>query len=91
MSLQNFLNPLAGFWQRIMPAFSQLTFDRVQRCSHALLYRLTPDHKCSVFPGLRAEMRKAQKVESLRLSLAQPLPVAYRMPSKTDQLCFAGV
>jgi len=66
MSLKNFLNPLAGFWQRIMPAFSQLTFDRVQRCSHALLYRLTPDHKCSVFPGLRTEMRKARLWVRLR-------------------------
>ena len=70
MSLKNFLNPLAGFWQRIMPTFSQLTFDRVQRCSHALLYRLTPDHKRSVFLGLRTEMRETQKVESLRLSFA---------------------
>ena len=91
MSLKDFLNPLAGFWQWIMPAFSQFTFDRVQRCSHALLNGLTPDHKGSVFPGLRAEMRKAQKVESLRLSFAQPFPVPYRMPSETDQLCFIRV
>ena len=84
MSLQNFLNPLAGFWQRIMPAFSQLIFDRMQRCSHALLYGLSPDHKGAVFLGLRTEMRETQKVESFRLSFAQPLPVAYSMPSKAD-------
>ena len=76
MSLQNFLNPLAGFWQRVMPALSQLTFDCVQLCAQALLDSFTPDHKGSVFLGLRTEMREAQKVESLRLSLAQPLPVA---------------
>jgi hypothetical protein len=59
MSLQNSLNPFACFWQRIMPAFPQLAFDRVQRCTHALLDSLPPDHKRAIFPGLRAEMRKA--------------------------------
>lgn len=91
MSLQNFLNPLASLCQRIMPAFSQLTFDRVQRCSHTLLYGFTPNHKGSVFLGLRTEMRETQKVKSLRLPFAQPLPVDYRMSSKTDQLCFVWV
>ena len=91
MSLQNFLNPLAGFWQRVMPALSQLTFDCVQRCAQALLDGLTPDYKGAVFLGLRTEMREAQKVESLRFSFAQPFPVVNRMPSKTDQLCFVRV
>jgi hypothetical protein len=59
MSLKNFLNPLSGFWQRIMPTFSLLAFDRVQSRSHTLLYRLTPNHIRSPFLGLRAKMREA--------------------------------
>ena len=73
-----------------MPANSKLFLDLIQLRSQPLPHRL-PKHDELPIPGLTADMREAQEVESLRLAVAAPFTILGRKPAELDQTRFLGM
>src|SRR5271163_3703862 len=82
--------PLAHFLNRVMQAALKFGFHLSQLGLQALAYRL-PDYREAPASGLRANMREAQKVKRLGLSLTAPLPVVGRIPAELHKPRLVGM
>ena len=85
MPFEHLRYPRPGFLDGIVHTSAQFHLDGPKFGSHALLDCLAPDDETSGLPRLRAEVRKAEKVE--RLGFPQPQPLAFfdRVATKADQ------
>src|SRR5882724_15104 len=85
------MQPLTQFRDGSMHASLKFGFHLVQLRLQPLAYRL-PQHRVhSVASLLHADMRKAKKVECLRLPFSTPLPVLDRERSKFQKSRFLGM
>ena len=85
------LQPLTLFGDGFVHASLKLGFHLVQLRLQPFAYRL-PQHRVhSVAPLLHADVRKAKKVERLRLPFSAPLPVIDRKRTKLQQPRFLGM
>src|SRR5882724_11241062 len=91
VSTHHRLQPLTQFRDGSMHASLKFGFHLVQLRLQPLAYRL-PQHRVhSVASLLHADMRKAKKVECLRLPFSTPLPVLDRERSKFQKSRFLGM
>src|SRR5713101_7535746 len=91
VSTHHRLQPLTHFRNGSVHASLKFGFHRVQLRLQPFAYRL-PQHRVhSVASLLHADMRKAKKVECLRLPFSTPLPVLDRERSKFQKSRFLGM
>ncbi len=83
VSLHDRSEPCTGLRHGIVHALAELQLYLLQFGPHALADRHTP-HGVRPFPVLPANVRKAQKIERLRLSFSSLLPVSFGIPSELD-------
>src|ERR1700745_4488468 len=91
VSTHHRLQPLTPFRNGGWHASLKFGFHRVQLRLQPFAYRL-PQHRVhSVASLLHADMRKAKKVECLRLPFSTPLPVLDRAPCTFQKSRFLGM
>jgi hypothetical protein len=91
VSTHHRLQPLPHFRNGSVPAALKFGFHGVQLRLQPFAYRL-PQHRVhSVASLLHADMRKAEKVECLRLPFSTPLPVLVCERSKFQKSRFLGM
>jgi len=91
MSTHHRLQPRTLFGDGFMHAPLKLSFHRVQLRLQSLAYRLPQHRKLSITSLLYADMRKAEKVERLRLPFSASLPVVDRERTKFQQPRLLGM
>src|ERR1700730_7814918 len=91
VSTYNRPQPLALLGDGFVHSSPKLGFHLVQLRLQPFPYRL-PQHRVpSIAPLLYADMRKAEKVERLRLPFSTPLPLVDRMRTELQQPRFLGM
>src|SRR5207249_6882621 len=91
VSTHHRLQPLAQFGDGFVHASLKFGFHPVQLCLQPFADRL-PQHRIhSIASLLHADVRKAKKVERLRLPFSTPLPVIDRERTKLQQPRFLGM
>ena len=83
--------PLAHFWDGVVHASPELGFHLTQLRLQPLTNRLPQHGEASVAPLDRTDVRKAEKVERLRLPLSTLLPVGGRRGAELEEPRFLGM
>ena len=81
--------PLALFGDGFVHTSPKLGFHLIQLRLQPFAYRLPQHRKQSIAPLLHADMRKAEKVERLRLPFSTPLPVVRSQTDRTPSGAFS--
>jgi hypothetical protein len=85
------LPPLAQFGDGLVHRSLKFGFHLVQLRLHSFAHRLPHHRKSSIAPLLHPDVRKAKKVERLRLPFSASLPVVDRKRTKLQQPRFLGM
>src|SRR6266852_3578212 len=91
VSTYNRPQPLALFGDGFVHSSPKLGFHLIQLRLQPFPYRLPQHREPSIAPLLYADMRKAEKVERLRLPFSTPLPLVDRMRTELQQPRFLGM
>ena len=91
VSTHNRPQPLAWFGDGFMHSSLKLGFYLIQLRLQSFPYRLPQHRKPSIAPLLHADMRKAEKVERLRLPFSTPLSLVDRMRNKLQKSRLLGM
>src|SRR2546427_4002018 len=91
VSTHNRPQPLALIGDGFVHASLKLGFHLMQLRLHPLAYRLPQHREPSIALLLYADVRKAEKVERLRLPFSTPLPLVDRMRTELQQSRFLGM
>src|SRR5216684_608592 len=91
VSTHHRLQPLAQLRNGFVHASLKLGFHLVQLRLQPFAYRLPQHRKPSIAPLLYADMRKAEKVERLRLPFSTPLSLVDRERTELQQARFLGM
>src|SRR5712692_10270379 len=91
VSTHNRPQPLALFGDGFVHSSLKLGFHLIQLRLQPFADRLPPHREPSVTPLLHADMRKAEKVERLRLPFSTPLPLVDRLRTELQKSRFLGV
>jgi hypothetical protein len=91
VSAHHRLQPLTYFGDWFMHPSLKLGFHLVQLRQQPFADRLPQHREPSIAPLLHADVRKAKKVERLRLPFSTPLPVIDRERTKRQQSRFLGM
>jgi hypothetical protein len=83
VALHDRFEPCPCLRHGIVHALAELQLNLLQFGPYALADRRTP-HGVRPFPVLPANVRKAQKIERLKLSFSSLLPVSFGKPPKLD-------
>src|ERR1700686_3121512 len=87
VALHNCAEPCAGVRRSVVHAFAELLLDLLQLCPHTLADRHAPYGEASV-PVFSADVRKAQKIERLRLAFSSSRSIFFGEPPELDQTRF---
>src|SRR5882724_3959755 len=91
VSTHNRSQPLALFGDGFVHSSLKLSFHLIQLRLQPFPYRLPQHREPSIAPLLHADMRKAEKVERLRLSFTPPLPLVDRIRTELQKSRFLGM
>src|ERR1700733_10310551 len=91
VSTYNRPQPLALLGDGLVHASPKLGFHLVQLRLQPFANRLPQHRKPSIAPLLHADMRKAKKVERLRLPFSGPLPLVDRIRTELEKSRFLGM
>src|SRR5882762_2480506 len=91
VSTYNRPQPLALFGDGFVHSSPKLGFHLIQLRLQPFPYRLPQHSEPSVAPLLYADMRKAEKVERLRLPFSTPLPLVDRLRTELQKSRFLGM
>ena len=91
MSTHHRAQPLPHFRDGSVHASPELSFHLAQLRLQAFAHRLPQHGKPSIAPLLPADVRKAEKVESLRLPSSTLLPVLGRKRTELQKPCLVGM
>jgi hypothetical protein len=91
VSTYNRPQPLALLGDGFVHSSPKLGFHLIQLRLQPFPYRLPQHREPSIAPLLYADMRKAEKVERLRLPFATPLPLVDRIRAELQQSRFLGM
>src|SRR6202165_5866053 len=91
VSTYNRPQPLALFGDGFVHSSLKLGFHLIQLRLQPFPYRLPQHREPSIAPLLHADMRKAEKVERLRLSFTTPLPLIDRRRTELQKSRFLGM
>jgi hypothetical protein len=91
VSTHNRPQPLALFGDGFVHSSLELGFHLIQLRLHPFPNRLPQHREPSIALLLHADMRKAEKVERLRLPFSTPLPLVDRKRTELQQSRFLGM
>src|ERR1700680_308677 len=91
VSTHNRPQPLALFGDGFVHSSLKLVFHLIQLRLQPFPYRLPQSREPSIAPLLHADMRKAKKVERLRLPFTAPLPLIDRIRTKLQKSRLLGM